>query len=450
MKDLKFSTRDEFKREKIADNLIKLIKADFHTSPMVVNGQWGSGKSEFSHKLINKIKETEPEWITIYIDAFRYDHIEDPLVMLITQISSSLPKDSPEKKDFITKAIPVLKVLGKVFGKAGISWILKQKAEDIGDDLQEAIKDGSEDLIDKGIEKVFEDFEKEDEVLIAFKQSLEKIAESKKIIICIDELDRCRPSFALSLLEKVKHVFDIKNIEFLFMANIEQVEAMVRKQYGHTIDAEAYLTKFFPVNIKLPMDYIVHGSQYNGNSIKLLRQLASKNKILSKRFDNDEFIDIFFEDLFSRKKPSLRDVERFYRNISIFNSVAERPMTENTHWFYMQLYLIGIYIYTFSSSLTKKILEDDIKVSDIEEMIGMSIEEYNSDKNRRDATQEIFAFFLSTLSDAEIKKVIKIDVEIETLNHRVNGLFKGSNGMSRSKEERISIIKAVIKTMQLC
>lgn len=71
MKDIKFSTRDEFKREKIADNLIKLIKADFQTSPMVVDGKWGSGKTEFSQKLINKIKETEPKWNAIYIDAFR-------------------------------------------------------------------------------------------------------------------------------------------------------------------------------------------------------------------------------------------------------------------------------------------------------------------------------------------------------------------------------------------
>lgn len=155
MKDIKFSTRDEFKREKIADNLIKLIKADFQTSPMVVDGKWGSGKTEFSQKLINKINETEQNWNVIYIDAFRFDHIDDPLVMLITQISLSFPKDSSEKKEFMKKAIPLFKVMGKIVGKAGISWLLKQKAEEVGEELSEAISEGSEDLLDKGIEEVF-------------------------------------------------------------------------------------------------------------------------------------------------------------------------------------------------------------------------------------------------------------------------------------------------------
>lgn len=177
--EITFQDRDEFNREKIADNIIKLIESDIQVSPVVVDGPWGSGKTEFCHKLINKINEND-QWNTVYIDSFRFDHVEDPLLMLITQITSSLP-DSDDKTELVKKAVPVVKVMGKVLGKAAVSWALKQNADDITDELEGAVEQTSESLLEMGIEKIFDDFEKIEESLNVFKACLEKVTNEKNL-----------------------------------------------------------------------------------------------------------------------------------------------------------------------------------------------------------------------------------------------------------------------------
>jgi len=59
----------------------------------------------------------------------------------------------------------------------------------------------------------------------------------------VDELDRCRPDFALGLLERIKHLFDVEGIAFVLLVNRSQIEGYIRTVYGNA-DAEAYLLKF--------------------------------------------------------------------------------------------------------------------------------------------------------------------------------------------------------------
>ena len=65
------------------------------------------------------------------------------------------------------------------------------------------------------------------------------------LVIIIDELDRCRPLFALSLLERVKHLFLVEGVSFVFVTNMPQIEAVVAGTYGANTDAKIYLEKFF-------------------------------------------------------------------------------------------------------------------------------------------------------------------------------------------------------------
>lgn len=79
-----------------------------------------------------------------------------------------------------------------------------------------------------------------------FKESLEGIVSNqRKIVIIIDELDRCKPTFAVQLLEIVKHLFDIKGITFIFMLDIEQLSYLIKTIYGQEMAAAGYLCRFF-------------------------------------------------------------------------------------------------------------------------------------------------------------------------------------------------------------
>ena len=74
----------------------------------------------------------------------------------------------------------------------------------------------------------------------------------KKIIIFIDELDRCRPDFAVRLLERVKHYADLPNVIFVMSTNLIELQYMVRNVYGEGFDAARYLDRFFDIHMILP------------------------------------------------------------------------------------------------------------------------------------------------------------------------------------------------------
>src|SRR5690554_6113678 len=93
--ELRFSGkngRDEFHREQIADKVIRLLVSDIEISPMVIDGQWGTGKTEFCHKLINKFRDCHPNYRLLYVDAFQADHADNPLMTILAEVLKLLPE----------------------------------------------------------------------------------------------------------------------------------------------------------------------------------------------------------------------------------------------------------------------------------------------------------------------------------------------------------------------
>ncbi len=77
-------------------------------------------------------------------------------------------------------------------------------------------------------------------------------AKNKPVVIFIDELDRCKPTFALAFLERLKHYFDIPNLVFVLLLNQESLCATIKKTYGQEVDADEYLQKFIGIQLQLP------------------------------------------------------------------------------------------------------------------------------------------------------------------------------------------------------
>ncbi|MYF78794.1 MAG: hypothetical protein F4180_02560 [Chloroflexi bacterium] len=73
----------------------------------------------------------------------------------------------------------------------------------------------------------------------------------RPLVFIIDELDRCRPTFAIELLERVKHIFDVPNIVFVFGINRAELVKSLESVYGE-IDAGVYLRRFFDMEFILP------------------------------------------------------------------------------------------------------------------------------------------------------------------------------------------------------
>ena len=80
---------------------------------------------------------------------------------------------------------------------------------------------------------------------------------ANRLLIFIDELDRCKPLFAVSLLERIKHYFDNPNITFVFSTNLSELQNTIRNLYGDQFSASRYLDKFFKDNIMKSLIYII-------------------------------------------------------------------------------------------------------------------------------------------------------------------------------------------------
>lgn len=90
--------------------------------------------------------------------------------------------------------------------------------------------------------------------IASFKETLEALAQGleKPMVIMIDELDRCRPSYAVELLEVAKHFFAVDNVVFVLAVNRDELAHSVKALYGTGFDAEGYLRRFFDLDFQLP------------------------------------------------------------------------------------------------------------------------------------------------------------------------------------------------------
>lgn len=140
--------------------------------------------------------------------------------------------------------IPFIKIDGDV---------IKDKLDDAIDKVTDSIGD----KVTEAIQHKIDSYEEEKNSLLAFKHTLAQLAESldKPLVFIIDELDRCRPDFAIRLIERVKHFFDIPKIVFVFVLvmNKPQLLQSVKSFYGYDSEMNGdYLEKFIDFTIKFP------------------------------------------------------------------------------------------------------------------------------------------------------------------------------------------------------
>ena len=98
---LTFDNRDDFNRKPIAEKINTLLESDIDVSPMVIDGGWGSGKTEFCHKLKNLI-DSDGKHI-IYIDAFKADHVDEPLLTVLAAVVAKVPDNEKEKEKLMIR-----------------------------------------------------------------------------------------------------------------------------------------------------------------------------------------------------------------------------------------------------------------------------------------------------------------------------------------------------------
>ena len=367
--ELTFEYRDEFKRRVIAEKIINLLMDD-EFSPMVLDGDWGVGKTEFCHKLINLIRADQsyeggtnkniPRCQCLYIDAFAEDHGDDPLLMLLGNIARFIKDkegngDSSERyQKWKNASIAVAKSCFKIGAKAAIGLLLKQNADSIGDEISDAIKKSAEEGVDAIVNDFLQQYEESNSNIETLKSILAEIARDERMIIVVDELDRCRPDFSITLLEKIKHVFDVPNVSFLLVANMRQLGAVISHVYGNGSDISRYIDKFIKIVVSLPCYY-----DKMSVSRLYLFELMKQGK-MSNIFGN--LASDFIEYILTNNSHSLRDVEHFARYAKVLESISLHDWQYSECEVDQILSVVAIYLYCFNRDVIKKIISNNIDV----------------------------------------------------------------------------------------
>lgn len=363
--------RDEFRREQIADKVISLLTSDIDISPMVIDGHWGTGKTEFCHKLMGKFNAEHENYRLLYIDAFQADHADNPLLTILAEVLSLLP-DGEQKKSLREKIIPVVRYGIKTTLKAGVSHLLRENADDIAAGLEEHLQKAADKAIDASVMAMLKDHEEAQRNLKALQSLLAEVAEDNPIVIFIDELDRCRPNFAVQMLEVIKHTFHVENVKFVLITNTAQLRAAINHSYGPLVDAQRYLDKFLKFSFCLPNVIPSNSSEKTLASVKHFNNLISMSTVLKNTSLNNYRSELheFATTLISHNRLSLRETETFIRYLEIFYTLSNGT-SKSSSIGYQLLYAFGVFIFCFQPDLATKIQNRKVDAQQIANILRL-------------------------------------------------------------------------------
>lgn len=284
---------------------IKLMIEELENNPdyiqrIFIDAPWGMGKTFFSKALKEKIekeneaKEDERKINLININAWETDYFSDPMKSMVGEINSNikLSSETTDKIEQILKkglTIFAKSIFNKGLDKIGIDETKRKELETL---FKEVTQFETSEL---------EDYEKYKKLVDKFKECL-SLEKDLKVIV-IDELDRCKPTYAIELLETIKHFFGVKNIIFVFLVNKKQLQSIVSTSYLQDDECSEYFEKFFDIQFNLPEleyeDFIqIEYDKYNQIEIYGVNgQNTSNGKLISD--DTVRIYESIFLDAFS-------------------------------------------------------------------------------------------------------------------------------------------------------
>lgn len=252
---------DTIERNKHLHYFVDLLETIDGCAALAVDGKWGCGKTFFVKQvkmIIDAFNEqtnflTDEEkasvlgtWrtfhsnerdrvlkpqICVYYDAWQHDNDDDPLLSLVYEIYTNVNNDYSFKKskDGIEKLATIVDLLsGKNYGE-----IINTLRE--SDDPLSKIKENR---------SLTENINEFISSLLA--------EQGERLIVFVDELDRCKPTYAVRMLERIKHYFANENVTFVFSVNSIELQHTIKQYYGANFDACRYLNRFFDLMIPLP------------------------------------------------------------------------------------------------------------------------------------------------------------------------------------------------------
>ena len=287
---------DPFKNDLLGRDEIEPVLTSFALNlegscVLALNGPWGCGKTTFIRMWGEKLREVGCP--VFYFNAWQNDYVEDPLIPLISSLTGSDEEVPPGAQLKMEKIRQIANGIGRRALPAAVK-ALTYGALDLSDSVEAAIGDGLAGIAEDQLAS----YESSKKMLLELRSCLEELVVSlsnetskqqddseedlRPLVLFIDELDRCRPSFAVNLLERVKHALDVDGILFVLGIDRQQLAHSVTGFYGSSFDGDRYLNRFIDIDFHLPSS-----AKTDAYALAALERMDIKNLPISERWESE-------------------------------------------------------------------------------------------------------------------------------------------------------------------
>lgn len=348
--DIEIIDENPFANDKLdrEDDVVKFV--DFVSRygdtgcTIALNGAWGCGKTTFVK--MAKAYMKNHDYHPLYFNAWENDFLEEPLYALLAEMNNLFPT-SDNNADLLGKAAQVLLLMGNNFIKQKIGVDVKELTESLQSNLAEYAN----------TIKAFDEFKNALSEYVA--NNTTDI--EKPVVFFIDELDRCNPNYAIKVLERVKHLFEVPNIVFVLSINKDILNHAVRTYYGNEgVDANNYLRRFIDVEYEMPDNKLENYSRY------LYQQygFADYDKKPIYRSGDGQLHFQFFQEMLltmcTHSKLDLRTINKLYiQAIGALRSIGNRQKIDLESVFLL-CYLKVVHRSVYDGIKAKSLSGDDL------------------------------------------------------------------------------------------
>lgn len=239
---------DKLHRKQYGSVLEQIVSTYNDGCVISLDGEWGTGKTTFVKMWKQQLDDNH--YKTIYFNAWETDYIEDPLIALIAEFKRLSTNELQEITNNMVKTFSKMSL-------AMVPTILSLIAKySFGVDIEKISKEGLE-VLSNTLEQSIDKYVEQKKSIEAFQKALAEyvleITSNKPLIFIVDELDRCNPKYAVKVLERIKHLFSVRNVVFVLSIDKKHLCHSVCGFYGNeNIDAENYLRRFIDLDFTLP------------------------------------------------------------------------------------------------------------------------------------------------------------------------------------------------------
>lgn len=276
-------------REQYANVLTSVIENYPEGFVLAINNKWGTGKSTFIRMWEQSLKNSD--YNTIYFNAWENDFEDNPLTAFIGELQIINKNENENFNKVVKNAALISKNVVPAIIKAAINKYIDS------DTLAEAISDTSKSVLEI-FEHDIEEYSKRKKSISDFRKSLSEFvaneSNGKPLIFIVDELDRCRPNYAVLLLEQIKHFFSVPNIVFILSIDKLQLGNAICGVYGsENIDSNEYLRRFIDIEYSIPdpengkfFDYLYQYFEFDS-----FFRAPERNQYNNFQYERDTFTD---------------------------------------------------------------------------------------------------------------------------------------------------------------